>query len=315
MVFNWNKIGRIVSVEDFSQDWMQTHTQLPIPYMLDNGNVRIFFNSRTKGITKPTFVDVDLDSFKITYVNENPLLEPGRRGTFDDKGVMFSSIVEHDGKLFMYYSGWNVPSDVRYHNSIGLAISEDGGKTFNKYSDGPLIDRSVNIPIMAAGPYVIKKDASWIMYFLSCSEWIEGKDKLEPVYDLHYALSEDGIKWDIPESNACIEGKNEAIAQPCVVEINGQYHMWYSHRKTDDYRKNKDNSYRIGYAVSDDGISWSRKDELVGIDVSDEGWDSEMVEYPYVIKRGQKLYMFYNGNGFGQSGFGCAVADINPEDV
>ena len=86
--------------------------------------------------------------------------------------------------------------------------------------------------------------------------------------------------------------------------------MWYSYRKTDDYRNNKDNSYRIGYAISNDGIIWERNDKMAGIDVSDSGWDSEMIEYPYVIKRNGKLLLFYNGNGFGQSGIGCAVSDV-----
>jgi len=314
MQFDWKKKGRIVSIDDFEQEWMHTHTQLPIPYCLDNGNMRIYFNSRTNGVTRPTFVDIDMNTGKLVYVNESPLLQPGRRGTFDDQGVMFSSVVCHERKMYMYYSGWNVPSNVRYHNSIGLAISEDGGKTFYKFSDGPILDRSVNIPIMAAGPYVIKKDNGWIMYFLSCSEWIEGKDKLEPVYDLHYALSDNGVDWRVPCDNVCIKGVNEAIAQPCVVEINNQFHMWYSCRKVDDYRKNKENSYRIGYAISDDGIIWHRHDECVGINVSDDGWDSEMIEYPYVVKHNNQLYMFYNGNGFGQSGFGYAVAEIASEE-
>lgn len=222
---------------------------------------------------------------------------------------MFSSFVKHNGKIYMYYSGWNVPSNVRYHNSIGLAISEDDGESFHKHSDGPIIDRSVNIPIMAAGPYVIKKsETEWIMYYLSCSEWIEGIDKLEPVYDIHYAKSCNGIDWDIPDENSCIVGDNEAIAQPCIIADNDKYHMWYSYRKTDDYRNNRSNSYRIGYAISYDGINWKRLDDEVGIDVSDEGWDSEMIEYPYVIEYKGDFLMFYNGNGFGKSGIGCAIA-------
>lgn len=186
-----------------------------------------------------------------------------------------------------------------------------GGVTFYKFSDGPIMDRSIYNPIMVAGPYVIRKSPSnWIMYYLSCSEWIQGTVKVEPVYDLHYAISQDGIYWNIPDDSSCIQGNNEAIAQPCVIELNGIYHMFYSYRKANDYRINRDNSYRIGYAKSNDAIKWERMDELVGIDVSENGWDSEMIEYPYVVRRNDKLIMFYNGNGFGQSGIGCAIANI-----
>ena len=83
--------------------------------------------------------------------------------------------------------------------------------------------------------------------------------------------------------------------------------MWYSYRAIEDYRTNTANSYRIGYAESNDGISWVRKDDEVGIDISESGWDSEMIEYPMVFNyRGEK-YMFYNGNGFGKNGFGYAI--------
>jgi hypothetical protein len=50
-----------------------------------------------------------------------------------------------------------------------------------------------------------------------------------------------------------------------------------------------------------------RMDDRVGIDVSHEGWDSEMIEYPHVFIHNEKKYMFYCGNKFGVSGFGYAV--------
>ena len=211
----------------------------------------------------------------------------------------------------MYYSGWNESVTVRYHNSIGLAVSEDGGNSFYKYSEGPILDRSVYNPIMVAGPYVLNRaNSDWIMYYLSCSEWIKGSSKVEPVYDLHYALSQDGINWTVPNNIPCIKGENEAIAQPCVIKTENRYHMWYSYRKTLDYRINKRNSYRIGYAESEDGINWERRDKEVNINVSENGWDAEMIEYPYVIKYGDQYIMFYNGNGFGKSGIGVAVSYI-----
>lgn len=314
-MFSWKKFdgNPFIDVKMFNYSWMNTHTQLAIPYILDDKHIRLFFNSRTEGKSRPTYVDID-DSFRIVNKNEKPLLDFGKPGTFDDAGVMFSSVIEVGDMLYMYYSGWNEPKSVRYHNSIGLAISYDKGKSFHKFSDGPIMDRSIYNPIMTAGPYVVKrKDNDWIMYYLSCSEWIEGSEKLEPVYDLHYSLSDDGITWRIPNDSECIKGTNEAIAQPCVIKIGEKYHMWYSYRKTDDYRVNKKNSYRIGYAQSDDGIKWVRRDKDVGIDVSELGWDSGMIEYPYVIRVRDKLLMFYNGNDFGQSGIGCAISDISED--
>lgn len=309
-MFVWKKKELpCISLKQFDNYlWMESHTQLAIPYILANGNIRVYFNSRTKGQSRPTFADLDADTLKVVHKCAAPLLNFGKRGTFDDNGVMFSSLVDLGDKLYMYYSGWNVPVTVRYHNSIGLAISKDGGNTFYKYSEGPILERSIHNPIMVAGPYVLKRNADWIMYYLSCSDWIDGREKVEPVYDLHYAVSKDGIHWEVENDKPCIKGKNEAIAQPCVVQEGDKYYMWYSYRKTLDYRVNRENSYRIGYAESEDGINWTRKDEEANITISESGWDSEMVEYPYVIKVKDRYLMFYNGNGFGQSGIGVAVS-------
>lgn len=39
------------------------------------------------------------------------------------------------------------------------------------------------------------------------------------------------------------------------------------------------------------------------------GWESKMTEYPNVIAEGDKLRLFYCGNGYGATGIGTAVAD------
>jgi hypothetical protein len=74
--------------------------------------------------------------------------------------------------------------------------------------------------------------------------------------------------------------------------------MWYASRGT---------AYRIGYAESSDGRHWERRDGEAGIDVSDSGWDSEMLAYPCVFDHRGQRYMLYNGNGFGQTGIGLAI--------
>ena len=82
--------------------------------------------------------------------------------------------------------------------------------------------------------------------------------------------------------------------------------MWFSTRGSFNFRENSKDAYRLGYAYSNDLINWTRKDVSVGIDVSSEGWDSEMLCYPHIVKTNGKYIMFYNGNGFGKSGFGYA---------
>lgn len=311
----WKKQGRIIQMEQFkSVPWMESHLQLPVPLKLKNGNYRVYFSSRFKGKSLPTFVDLDKDTLKIIYRNEEPLLSIGNPGFFDDSGVMFSSVVEYDDKIYMYYIGWNLSVSVSYHNSIGLAISEDGGLSFKRYSEGPILDRSLTDPIFVSSPYVLKQKGNWILYYLSCKAWIQGEKKLEPVYDIRYAESADGICWLVPKNNVCITGTEEAISQPYVIRESNIFRMWYSTRGILDYRKNKDNSYRIGYAESLDGIKWIRKDDEAGITVSDDGWDSEMIAYAGVLKEKDRYIMFYNGNGFGESGIGYATTEESMTD-
>ena len=77
--------------------------------------------------------------------------------------------------------------------------------------------------------------------------------------------------------------------------------MWFS------YRSGTGQKYRIGYAVSIDGAIWKLALDDAGIDVSLTGWDSEMIEYPFVFDHKNDRYMLYNGNGYGKTGFGLAV--------
>ena len=77
--------------------------------------------------------------------------------------------------------------------------------------------------------------------------------------------------------------------------------MWFS------YRGKPGITYRIGYASSDDGIKWDLNIENAGIAISKTGWDSKMIEYPYVFLHKKQTYMLYNGNDFGKTGIGLAI--------
>jgi hypothetical protein len=62
-------------------------------------------------------------------------------------------------------------------------------------------------------------------------------------------------------------------------------------------------------ADSSDLLHWTRRDDEAGIDVADAGWDSDMICYPEVVAHDGRLFMFYNGNGFGRTGIGHATCE------
>jgi len=141
------------------------------------------------------------------------------------------------------------------------------------------------------------------MWYLSCIKWNLYQGKPNPHYHIKYAESKDGIDWQ-RKGIVCIDFKDDkewAISRPCVIRNNEVYKMWYSFRG--------EKNYRIGFAESKNGIDWERKDDQVGIDVSENGWDSEMIEYPFVFEHKEKSYMLYCGNGYGKTGFGYAILE------
>ena len=209
----------------------------------------------------------------------------------------------------MFYVGWTLRQTIPYHNSIGLALSTDDGQTFTKVGAGPIFDLRPHEPYFTGTAHVANEDGLWRAWYQSCTKWELIAGRPEPFYHLKYAESADGISWT-RRGVVAIDYKDETeggITSASVLREPGLYKMWYSHRGAVGYRE-KANGYRIGYAESPDGIDWTRKDSESGIDVSSDGWDSDMIAYPCVLRYGDELLLFYNGNGFGRGGFGYAVA-------
>lgn len=307
----WIKKGLIFKADN-NYDWMQTHAQVPIAHRIGEDRLRVYFGTRDKyKRTVTTFIEVEADNpSNVLYVHDKPVLSLGKLGTFDDSGAMPSCIVNYNNKKYLYYIGWNVGVTVPYRNAIGLAFSEDNGLTFDRLYEGSIADRTHLEPYFTLTPYVIMDNGIWKMWYASSTGWIVVNGKPEPLYQIKYAESRDGVQW-IRDNITCIEYKfdGEANARPCVIKEEGIYRMWYCYRGSLDYRTSREQSYRIGYAESTDGLNWIRKDEDVGIDRSETGWDSAMIEYPYVYEHKGRKYMLYNGNGFGESGFGYAVLE------
>jgi predicted GH43/DUF377 family glycosyl hydrolase len=257
-----------------------------------------------------TFLDVDINNpHEILYIHNKPILELGIPGAFDEHGVMPSYVCENAGQVWLYYAGWSRRESIRYSNWTGLAVSEDGGKTFERMFPGPILDRTPHEIYSATGCYVIRDKGDWHMWYASGVEWIKVDDQWEEYYVIKYSCSNDGINWE-RENRKLLPSKTkyEPTHTPTVLTKEGKHHMWFCYRSTEDFRDGK-GSYRMGYAWSDDLKEWEREDEKAGIDVSDDGWDSKMTAYPYIIETTENILMFYNGNGFGSSGIGYAYLE------
>jgi hypothetical protein len=303
-VQKWTKLGQIISPEKVNRPWMITHAMDPTVDHLGGDIFRIYFCGRNADNQSLIgYADIDiLNPGEIIKTPVAPILGLGELGSFDDNGVTASWIVNHAGKKYLYYIGWKPRSTTRFGLMTGLAISDDGGDTYHRVSRAPVLKLTDREPFwILTAPCVIKDGEIWKMWYVSCEGWIQPD---LPRYNIKYAESLDGITWQqdgLVAVDFVYEGET-ALARPCVLKEDGIYKMWYSY-------KLEHQTYRMGYAESTDGLVWDRLDHLVGLLPSASGWDSEMVEYPYVFNHIGRKYMLYNGNGYGLNGAGLAVLE------
>jgi hypothetical protein len=305
----WAKRG-LIFTPNTEWAWSQTHAQVPTVDKLSDSVWRVYYCARdASNQSRISYFDIEAGNPRnVLHQHDAPIMELGKLGAFDDAGMMPSSIVTVGHIKYLYYTGWSVRKSVPYHNAIGLAVSHDGGRSFQRMGEGPVLGITLHEPYFIGTATVLHEEGRWRNWYAACTGWEMVEGKAEPRYHLKYAESVDGIHWE-REGVVAIDyqGAQEGgLVRASVIREAGAYRMWYSRRGIQSYRTAREQSYRIGYAESDDGIHWRRLDERAGIDVSSNGWDAEMIAYPCVVQTDTETFMLYNGNGFGQSGIGYA---------
>ena len=191
-----------------------------------------------------------------------------------------------------------------------MATSCDGGRTFTKLGNGPVLSYTPDEPFVLSGPKIRRFNNTWYLWYIAGRKWKIVEGRAEPVYKIRMASSLDGIHWNKANKDLIASRieEDEAQASPDVCYAHGKYHMFFCYRYSSQYR-GRENGYRIGYASSNDLIEWVRDDTKAGIDISEQGWDDEMISYPHVFELDGKTYLAYLGNQVGRHGFGLAVLD------
>jgi hypothetical protein len=313
-MFTWQKLGKVFTPGcAWGRLWLREFAQAPCALIRED-SVRMYFSCRPPAdangqyVSRSAFVDLDRnDLFKVISVAEHPILELGGTGTFDEFGTYPVSVIRDGRDIRAYYAGWTRCESVPFNVAIGAAVSHDGGTTFTKLGRGPVLGYSPDEPFVQSGPKIRRFNGRWYLWYIAGRRWIVADGRPEPVYKIRMASSDDGITWtkhhrDLIASR--IE-EDEAQASPDVFFANGRYHMFFCYRHSSGYR-GRDRGYRIGYATSTDLTEWTRDDARAGLDVSADGWDSEMVSYPHLFELDGTTYMAYLGNQVGREGFGLA---------
>jgi hypothetical protein len=316
-MFTWKKLGKVFTPQEIKgRSWLKEFAQAPATLVFDDF-LRVYFSCRPPAdkngqyVSYSAYADLDrADLFKIRHVAERPILTLGGLGEFDEFGTYPVSVIRHGDEIRAYYAGWTRCESVPFNVAIGCATSHDGGKTFIKLGNGPVLSYSPSEPYVLSGPKIRRFNDAWYLWYIAGCKWKTVADRAEPVYKIRMATSHDGIQWT-KMNNDIIESRvepDEAQASPDVFEANGKYHMFFCYRFSSDYRS-REYGYRIGYAYSTNLVDWVRDDSKAGIEISEEGWDAEMISYPHVFELDGKTYLAYLGNQVGRYGFGLALLE------
>ncbi len=301
----WRKMG-LIYAPDGTQPWARSHAMLPTPLDMGDGRLRIyvaFVDENTVG--RIGYVDVDAgDPSRVIEVSNTPVLDIGEPGAFDDNGVNPVSVVRAGDEVRLYYMGYQLGVHVRYLLFSGLAISHDGGATFERHARVPVLDRSDRELLLRSAPHVAPDGPPWRMWYVAGDHHVAAGGTTRPTYNVRYIESLDGIHWPAQgEVVVDLESDDEyGLGRPFVTAWDGRSRMFYSVRS-------HSRGYHLGYAEAADDGTWVRRDEAVGIEVSLAGWDSEMLVWASVCPTEQGVYLFYNGNGYGETGFGYAILE------
>jgi hypothetical protein len=314
----WQKLGKLFDpTEHTLPNRCEAFAQSPQTLVLPD-RVRVYFSTRErdsvgKYLSHVAYADFSRDMSRLLGVSKQTVLPLGGLGCFDEHGIFPINVLRDGDRVLAYTTGWNRKVSVSADASIGLAISHDDGQTFQRYGSGPVLTASLHEPFLVADAFVQRYGDTYHMWYIYGTHWQKSSATEPPdrVYKIAHATSGDGISWRRDGRKIISDRLNadECQALPTVIFLDGVYHMYFCYRQAHGFRQDSSRAYRIGYARSTDLENWGRDDSLAGIDVAEDGWDSQMQCYPHVFACDGFVYMLYNGDEFGRRGFGLAVLD------
>jgi len=294
----WEKLGQIFTVQPVDE-YLVSHASNPTPVHLDGDVYRIFYSGRDRhNRSSVGYADIDIVTHKTIRICDRAIFTYGPENSFYSHGVSIGNFYSTASCVYVLFMGWKIKSGEHWRGDIGRLRLEGKDSLFLDPT-GIYIGSDEEDKISLSYPWVSREGDFYEMWYGSTLTW--SSENGEMVHIIKYATSRDGEVWSkhggvIPYKL----GVAQAFSRPTVLIHEGKRHMWFS------YRSGSGEKYRIGYAVassSDDG--WRvRLNQDIG--VSSFGWDSEMICYPFVFKHKGEIYMLYNGNGFGATGFGIA---------
>jgi len=315
----WHKLGKIFDPCEHELPGAGAgFAQSPQAVVFDDF-VRIYFASRSreadgKFLSQVCFADFSKDLRRVLAVNREPVLPLGGLGAFDQHGIFPFSPTRVGDEVWAYTTGWSRRVAVSVETAVGLAISHDQGRSFERFGPGPVLGPTLKEPCLVGDAFVRAFEGRFHMWTMFGTGWQQfaGEPAPDRIYKIGHAVSDDGVNWVKEEARAIVPdrlGPQECQALPAVIRVGQRYLMVFCYREASGFRTDPSRGYRLGQAWSDDLQHWTRDDDAPAFARNPGEWDSEMVCYPHLCEIDGRILLLYNGNAFGREGFGAAVLE------
>lgn len=300
---NWKKLGQIYTFQPIDK-YLLSHASNPLAVHIKDDIYRVFFSGRCKeNKSSVGYVDIDIITHEVISTCENVAFKYGEENSFYSHGVSIGNMYQVEDKNYIQFMAWQIRDGGHWRGDIGRLLVNGDFTTLTLDPKEVFIGCDNEDKVSLSYSWIIFDEGIYKMWYGSTIDW--SSENEEMIHVIKYATSKDGEVWQRHGLAIPYElGVAQAFSRPSVIKDEHGYHMWFSYRAGDGTK------YRIGYAHSIDGLSWDRKADS-GIDVSENGWDSEMICYPFVFEHKKNRYMLYNGNDYGKAGFGLAILEDN----
>lgn len=297
----WKKLGQIYNFKPIDK-YLLSHASNPLAVHLKDDIYRVFFSGRCKeNKSSVGYVDIDIITHKVISTCEQVAFKYGEEDSFYSHGVSIGNMYKVEDKNYIQFMAWQIRDGGHWRGDIGRLFVNNKFDTISLDPKEAFLSCDKEDEVSLSYSWVMYDEDIYKMWYGSTIDWTSANGEM--IHVIKYATSKDGEVWEKHGLAIPYElGVAQAFSRPTVIKDKSGYHMWFSYRSGDGTK------YRIGCAYSIDGISWNRKQDS-GIDVSEGGWDSEMICYPFVFDHKGKRYMLYNGNDYGKTGFGLAVLE------
>jgi len=243
------------------------------------------------------------DGIAWTKDPQNPVLDVAL-GSWEESAVYMPCVLLIESVFHMYYDG-----ALGWIERIGHATSSDG-TNWTKDPLNPVLDLGPSgswdeVQVFPMAGSVIFDNGIYEMWFGGCNA--------SNVWQIGYATSHDGSVWTKDEVNnpvmvpgASGQWDDNSVIPGTVLWNGSTFDIWYSGTALD-------NRWRVGYATSTDGISWTKyllnpvlDYGMVGSWDHQQAWNSSVI-----LDSADQIYkMWYTGGSFDNGSIGFATSTM-----